>query len=194
MTRLIRETEASNGGHRTPILACTANVLEGEVEACLRAGMDGYLPKPVELQALLRALDHWLPLPDAATGDVSLELPSTTRAPNGADDAPIDFAKLAEVSLGDKALERELLTDFRGATDEDARELSAALKMGDCDQITRISHRIKGASRVVGAVALATLSERMETAARSSDHIAIAATTEPLFREVERLRTHLKSL
>jgi CheY-like chemotaxis protein/HPt (histidine-containing phosphotransfer) domain-containing protein len=194
MTRLIREAEAGNGGHRTPILACTANVLEGEAEACLQAGMDGYLPKPVELQVLIGALDRWLPLPEAARPEPPAELPATGATANGADDGPIYITKLAEISAGDKAFERELLADFRNAADDDAKQLGAALESGDCDQITRVAHRLKGASRTVGAMVLATLSERMEMAARSSDRPAIGAIKDPLFQEVERLRSHLANL
>ena len=194
MTRLIRKAEAGNGAHRTPILACTANVLEGEAEACLQAGMDGYLPKPVELPVLVAALDCWLPLPEAARPEPPAELPAAGATANGADNGPIDFAKLAEMSGGDKAFERELLADFRNAADEDAKELGAALESGNCDQITRVAHRLKGASRTVGATDLATLSERMEMAARSSDQPAIGAIRDSLFHEVERLRSHLAKL
>jgi HPt (histidine-containing phosphotransfer) domain-containing protein len=194
MTRLIRKAEATNGGRRTPILACTANVLEGEAEACLQAGMDGYLPKPVELQVLIGALDRWLPLPESAHPEEPAELPATGVTANSAGNGPIDFAKLAEISAGDKAFERELLTDFRKAADDDAKELEAALEAGNCDQVTRVAHRLKGASRTVGASDLAALSERMEMAARSSDHPAMGAIRDSLFHEVERLRSHLANL
>jgi PAS domain S-box-containing protein len=50
-TRAIRRAENARGGH-VPIVAMTANVLEGDREACLEAGMDAYLAKPVQLAAL----------------------------------------------------------------------------------------------------------------------------------------------
>jgi CheY-like chemotaxis protein len=58
-TRRIREAQA--GARRVPILAMTANAMQGDRERCLQAGMDDYLPKPVTLDALRTALQRWLP-------------------------------------------------------------------------------------------------------------------------------------
>jgi PAS domain S-box-containing protein len=58
----IREHEANTGRH-TPILAVTANALEGVEERCLRAGMDAVLTKPINLKMLGEALNQWLVQP-----------------------------------------------------------------------------------------------------------------------------------
>jgi two-component system sensor histidine kinase/response regulator len=57
-TREIRRIEERDGGH-IPIVAMTANTLEGDRDACLAAGMDGYLPKPVQLSALRAVIDRY---------------------------------------------------------------------------------------------------------------------------------------
>lgn len=59
-TRRIRESERTLGRH-TPIIALTANVLEGVRERCLNVGMDDYLPKPFSKPDLLQILQRWLP-------------------------------------------------------------------------------------------------------------------------------------
>jgi CheY-like chemotaxis protein len=62
-TARIRKME----GRRVPIIALTANAMDGERERCLEAGMDDYLSKPVRTEELTKKLQHWLgmaPAPD----------------------------------------------------------------------------------------------------------------------------------
>ena len=58
-TRRIRERE--RGSRRLPVVAMTANAMMGDRERCIEAGMDDHIPKPVRVEALHRALLHWLP-------------------------------------------------------------------------------------------------------------------------------------
>ena len=58
-TRRIRAAEAERGGH-IPILALTANTMEGDRETCLAAGMDAFIGKPFTAEALITVLDRWL--------------------------------------------------------------------------------------------------------------------------------------
>jgi CheY-like chemotaxis protein len=65
-TRLIRVLEGHNAGHRKehsgrriPIIAMTANAMNGVREACLAAGMDDYIPKPIRAEELQRVLKKW---------------------------------------------------------------------------------------------------------------------------------------
>ena len=58
-TREIRRAESVRGGH-VPIVAMTANALEGDREACLAAGMDDYLAKPVQLSALRATVERFV--------------------------------------------------------------------------------------------------------------------------------------
>jgi CheY-like chemotaxis protein len=58
-TREIRRIESGSGKH-IPIVAMTANALEGDREECLAAGMDDYLAKPVQLAALRAAVERYV--------------------------------------------------------------------------------------------------------------------------------------
>ena len=59
-TRAIRQAEAGTGRH-TPIIAVTANALDGDRERCLAAGMDDYVAKPVSMETLRSVLERYLP-------------------------------------------------------------------------------------------------------------------------------------
>ncbi len=58
-SRRIRDRE--RGSRRIPIVAMTANAMVGDRERCLESGMDDYIPKPVRMEDLRRALGRWLP-------------------------------------------------------------------------------------------------------------------------------------
>lgn len=70
--RLRQKEEASEQELHVPVIAMTANTVEGAQARCLAAGMDDYLPKPVHLEDLETMLGHWLP--PAAVGEPSEDM------------------------------------------------------------------------------------------------------------------------
>lgn len=161
-SRSVRAVEAREGRPRTPIVAWTANVLPGAAAQCHAAGMDDILTKPVELSALKKALAKWMPATAASFPRPVL----AGSEPDGATQAtPIDYGELDKIAV-DAADRKEILQDFMEQTQTDLAQLEAALKDKDLPACGRIAHRMKGASRMVGARELAAESEAFEKSAR----------------------------
>jgi len=175
LARSIRSLETAGGRARVPVIACTANALPGEAEACRAAGMDDCLVKPVELSQLSEKLDRWLPLPP--------------RPAPGA----IDQALLMKSCGGDAAMVSEVLAAFRRTCDEDAARLNEALAAGDAARVMESAHRMAGAGKMVGALGFAAACEHIERASRAADGKAVLAGMPAFERELTRLTDYFQS-
>jgi HPt (histidine-containing phosphotransfer) domain-containing protein len=95
---------------------------------------------------------------------------------------------------GDAAAERDILLDFRRANDADVAMLKHAVAQSDYPQVARATHRIKGASRMVGALGLASVCERVEQATRTNDWKKIEIHMGAFYQELTRLNAYFDSL
>jgi CheY-like chemotaxis protein len=60
-TRVIRDPQSKVRDHEVPIIAMTANVMKGDRERCIEAGMDDYIAKPIEPHKLVEVMKTFLP-------------------------------------------------------------------------------------------------------------------------------------
>lgn len=193
LSRRIRERERLAGSLRVPIIACSANALDGVVQECLAAGMDDYIAKPCGLQQVQERLRRWLPLPadelEAAVDAASQAAPSSMAptADAAVAAAAIDPGALQLLTRGDPAATRRVLEQFRRVNDADLAALQQAISAGEIDRIVHHAHRIKGAAGLVGAQALADLCNDIEMAGRRGD-------TASLDDRLALLRHHQESL
>jgi signal transduction histidine kinase/CheY-like chemotaxis protein/HPt (histidine-containing phosphotransfer) domain-containing protein len=157
LARGLRSMEARAGRERAPVVALTASALSGERERCAAAGMDDVVVKPATLATLAQTLRRWLP--DGIWSDPSAQ-PVAGPA--------IDQSALDELTGGDEELNRDIVTRYLQALGDDLEALWQALRDGDADALRRQAHRIAGASRTVGAHAVAAQAARLEQAAQST--------------------------
>ncbi len=169
LTRSIREIKHGDGRYQVPIIAWTANVLSDEEMRCRAAGMDDILTKPTEMTDLRAMLLKWLAKSGAGFSQAPLmEAAPTEVQKQAAADKAIDFGVLKKIATS-YAAQSELLQVFRLHNRDDIADLRAALNNGNATAVQRSAHRIKGASRMVGALDLEGICAAIERAAVQGD-------------------------
>lgn len=170
-TRRIRQRQ--NGPTADPtfartiiIIAMTANAMPGDREKCLNAGMDEYLPKPVQpqkIQALLELFGNRLfgaapgavktlevPVETAATN-----VPAPTAAPSSSVVAPpVNMERLQDFAAGDPAQMDELIRIYITQTSQNLMRLHQAILEARTDETVRLAHSAAGASATCGMDAM----------------------------------------
>ncbi|MBF0607328.1 MAG: AAA family ATPase [Magnetococcales bacterium] len=145
-TALIRKNESLKD---LPIIAMTAHAISGTREACIAAGMNDYVSKPIEPETVYRAMLRWL---KPTIRQVSQQTTDTPQQPQvQVDDvdfpdtlAGIDIAS-ALVRLNDnKRFFKELLMDFAEMYASITQEIQAEIDKGDIPTAQRLAHTIKG--------------------------------------------------
>ena len=144
-TEEIRRVEEHTGTRQT-IVAMTANAMPGDRERCIGAGMDDYLVKPIEPEAVKKMLLRYSPATLA--------------------EAAIDADRLDKTFGGDPAFQREMIELYLASTRPLLDKIQAALDARDVQACKRAAHEVKGASAYVAAGTMAELARAIEHAAQ----------------------------
>ena len=152
--------------HRIPIIAMTANAMQGDREKCLEAGMDDYISKPIKPDQLEAILAKWIPPEKSealgASSDGQGEQRETTNqtqvSPSALLPEPVDEAVLEEWrSLGGQDFIRRMADQFISDATASVTALEYAIRENDVTQIQNIAHGLKGICRNMGAGPLGEL-------------------------------------
>ncbi|MBF0527485.1 MAG: response regulator, partial [Deltaproteobacteria bacterium] len=196
-TRIIREREGRIGGH-LPIIALTAHNTNDDREQCQDAGMDGFVPKPINTRELFRVMAEVIP---AATkpktkhepADIIHEISRGTPTGN----CPVhDQKSFITRVCGQPQFAREVIEVFLKEMPENLADILQAVNRGDTSELQQKAHRIKGMLGNVSAIASHKAARRLEDMARQGDltqaEEAFAALEKELGRLVQVLNEFLR--
>jgi PAS domain S-box-containing protein len=187
LTAAIRSSEPA--GKRLPIIAITANAMQGEAQRCRERGMDDYLSKPLRLGELGPMLAKWMPEP-MPLDDPSADAPGNEESESvvasearqsispqvvAPDWALWNPATLTELVGDNPAVHKRLLEKFLQNANEQVTSIGAAADAGNAKEAAGLAHTLKSAARSVGALALGELSQAIETAGNAGDAPACSA-------------------
>ncbi|MDW7556868.1 MULTISPECIES: response regulator [Azospirillum] len=167
-TRAIRRMGGSAA--RVPVVAMTANAMEGDQATCLAAGMDDYLPKPIAADQLLRTVARWGGIPQGSGPNRREPSPETEVPP-----PRIDHAKREDLrdALGDEGFGLLMETFLREAPSHLDR-LRRGAQDGDFPIVEREAHILKGSAGNVGFAQASALAGELVAAARRRDAAGIS--------------------
>jgi len=199
-TAAIRREEREAGRARTlPVIAITANALQGDREACLAAGMDDYLSKPFTQQQLAAVIGRWVAVPLAAT---THHLDAPPRLPpesveviqrEAVNRSALDNIRALSRDGGD-ALVQKVINAYVGDTPRHLATLREAVEGMDAGSVRRVAHSLKSASANIGAARLATLCKELEQLGRADTVIGADRILADMENEFQTVRHSLHAM
>jgi len=192
-TRVLRADASFN---QLPIIAMTANAMKHDLDACLSAGMNDHITKPIDRAAMLTTLRRWLPR-GAANTTTKSGAALTSSPPTAAATRELEGINVAEAlnRLGlDFASLRRMLIRFADGQRKTLDDLGAAVTAGDAAAAARHAHAIAGAAGNLGADALRAAAKALEHAGRegrenlTSLFVAVREHAATVMRSIDSLR------
>jgi CheY-like chemotaxis protein len=179
-TAILQEEEP--GSHR-PIIAVTANALQGEAERCIAHGMDDYLAKPLRIHELGAMLNKWLPLTPVNKEAQELTPEATLPSTEEAENLPVWDADTLTRMVGENPdMQRRLLQKFLLSAPQQMAAIQEAMDHAALDKVAQVAHAFKSAARMVGALRLGAHLQATERSAKEENMEACTTQLWPLLQ------------
>jgi len=164
-----REGESGSDGIRTPIIAMTANAMQGDREVALEAGMDDYVSKPVTSEELKAVLERWVREEDPEANELVLADGNGSAVLGEAKD-PLDRTAIENLrQLGGNEMLSELTEMFFSDASTTLAALKEAIEEGDGDSVKRLAHGLAGSSANMGAKEMADICQELQDVGAAGD-------------------------
>jgi signal transduction histidine kinase/CheY-like chemotaxis protein/HPt (histidine-containing phosphotransfer) domain-containing protein len=157
---------------RVPILGLTANAFRSDQEACLAAGMDGFVAKPMTLDRLTAAITRVLQLLDSGPAGQPDRAPAIMPV-EPAEASDVVMARLTEM-LGEATVGR-MVAAFCEGVPQQVAEMRAHAAAGDNGRVMRTAHALVGSAATLGFDELATEARALEHGLRAQAVDDVAA-------------------
>lgn len=140
-TQSIRERERKRQSLRIPIIAITANVVEGDRGKCLAAGMDDYITKPVELESLHAMIQKWM----------------------SANATQIDWRVVSDLAnRTNNEVVKRLIQSFQNTLSLGLTKIDSGLEDEEWKEIGAVAHQLKSSGAALGAINLSHICTQIE--------------------------------
>jgi signal transduction histidine kinase/CheY-like chemotaxis protein/HPt (histidine-containing phosphotransfer) domain-containing protein len=151
-TEVIRNIERAKKSYRIPIIAMTANALQGDREICINSGMDDYISKPFNEDEAVEVISRWItPLKTAQKPVVEAKHNDISSFDRGA------FDKLCSMLGGNHELLQEFVTTYLHTSEQYIKDVISAVQNRDSNMMLFSVHSLKSSSASMGCLRLAQL-------------------------------------
>ncbi len=190
VTKIIREIDDPYY-RQLPIIALSANAIDGAEEMFINAGMNAFLAKPVEIEELEASLIKWLPADKIKTA-VCEAVPIEGEKNEFGSFKKIDVNVGLSYTNGDVEIYRGILKDFAMSLHDKQALINKLANDEDIGRFTIEVHSLKSVSKTIGAVTLSEKALELERLGHARDISAVGNKLNSLNFEIECLMEDLK--